>query len=295
MRPILRPGTHVLRRGKHELQIGLDPRTAVVLPDSTEVRGCLGRLARQADITEHDARAPLDLLTANDLVLDAGALLPLIPTCRATPVPRTAVAALARSAGDQAADLLDARTRCRVAVHGFGGEAGESLVEQIAGLLGEAGLRVRVGSGASDHDLAVLVGVGEPDRELVDGWMRTGLPHVLVRFAEGSATIGPFVVPGQTACLRCLDAHHTDADPSWPLLVVQYAALTGHDRADGVPEPVDSLLAKLALAWAARDLTSYVEQRSPSTWSSTIRFDPHLTAVETRRWLRHPACGCTWG
>ena len=37
-------------------------------------------------------------------------------------------------------------------------------------------------------------------------------------------SIGPFVVPGETACLRCVDAHCTDADPSWPLLVRQYAA-----------------------------------------------------------------------
>jgi bacteriocin biosynthesis cyclodehydratase domain-containing protein len=112
--------------------------------------------------------------------------------------------------------------------------------------------------------------------------------------SEGAATIGPFVVPGRTACLRCVDAHATDADPSWPLLVTQYASRAGEDRCDGVPEPVDVMLASVSLAWAARDLASYAEGRRPGTWSATIRFDPYLTAIETQPWLRHPQCGCSW-
>ena len=74
MRPILRPGSHVLRRGDGELQIGLDPRTAVVLPDDEEVRGCLDRLSRQAELREYADRRTLDLLEANGLLLDAGTL-----------------------------------------------------------------------------------------------------------------------------------------------------------------------------------------------------------------------------
>ena len=45
MRPILRPGTHVLSRGAGELQVGLDPRTALVLPDSPPVRDALRLIA----------------------------------------------------------------------------------------------------------------------------------------------------------------------------------------------------------------------------------------------------------
>ena len=295
MRPILRPGSHVLRRGDGELQIGLDPRTAVVLPDDEEVRGCLDRLARQAELGEYADRRILDLLEANGLLLDAGTLLPLIPACRPTGVPRRDVAALARTAGDGAAELLSARPRSRVSVLGFGDPADGSPVDDLTALLAGAGLPVRVGASREDDRLGVLVGVGEPDRDLLDGWMRTGTAHLVVRFVEGSATVGPFVVPGQTACLRCVDAHHTDADPCWPLLVAQYSSLTRRERADGVPEPVDGLLAEVALAWAAHDLAGHAEGRSPSTWSGTVRFDPQLTAVETRTWLRHPACGCTWG
>jgi hypothetical protein len=102
------------------------------------------------------------------------------------------------------------------------------------------------------------------------------------------------VVPGRTACLRCIDAHHTDADPAWPLLVRQYAAACRRDRADGTPEPVDPLLATLAVAWAARDLTAYADGGRPSTWSTTVTLDARPDRLETQAWLRHPGCGCSW-
>ncbi|MGH3332966.1 MAG: TOMM precursor leader peptide-binding protein [Nocardioidaceae bacterium] len=307
MRPILRPGAHVLRRADHTLQIGLDPQQAVVLPEEPAVRSALQLLGTAASCSEYAEPELLELLRAHDLVLDGDSLLPLIP-CRADArpharsgrmLPRGDVAAVARTAGDRAGDVLGARTQARVRVCPTGGERTLPFAEELAGLLNAAGLAAELPSARSREtaspQAAVLVRVGEPHREVVDEWMRSSTPHLLVRFTEGFATVGPFVVPGRTACLRCVDAHHTDADRSWPLLVEQYASLSSNDRADGVPEPVDALLARVALAWAARDIASHAEGRRPSTWSATIRFDPHLSVVETRTWLRHPGCGCAWG
>lgn len=293
MRPILRPGSHVLRRDAHTLQVGLDPHDAVVLPDDPEVRHCLELLGRSAEVREHETPATLDVLAEGGHLLDSDSLLPLIPARDSHQhTSRAHVAALARSAGDGAAAALRSRAACRVALVHFGAALGGELSGDLRSLLAAAGIRV---TATGHHDVTALVGVGEPRRELADGWMRTGTPHLVVRLAEGRATVGPFVVPGRTACLRCLDAHHTDADPCWPLLVEQYALLTGRERPDAVPEPVDMMVAGVASAWAARDLTSYAEGRRPSSWSTTIRFDPHLTSIETRSWLRHPACGCAWG
>ena len=297
MRPILRPGSHVLRRNAHELQIGLDPDQAVVLPAADEVRHCLSLMSRSAQATEYAGAQTLDVLAAHDLILDSSALMPLIPSCGSdqSAVSRNDVAALARSAGDQATAMLAARNAFKVDVVPFGNGLSQRLADDLSGLLSGIGVGVRA-AGPSHRSAAVvaLVGVGEPDRETLDGWMRAGTPHLIVRLTEGAATVGPFVVPGETACLRCLDAHHTDADPAWPLLVTQYASMTTHDRSDGVPEPVDNLIATVALAWAARDLTSYAEGSTPSTWSTTIRFDPHLTSLRTQAWQRHPDCGCAW-
>lgn len=143
-------------------------------------------------------------------------------------------------------------------------------------------------------DLVLVVGVGEPDRALVDPWVRDAVPHLVLRLTEGVAVVGPFVVPGRTACLRCVDAHHAAADPRWPLLVAQQAVLTSRPRDDALPEPVDPALAAVALGWAVRDLVSHGEDRPPATWSSTLRLPPELVDAEAVAWLRHPECGCWW-
>lgn len=308
MHPILRPGSHVLRRGSGELQIGLDPGRAVVLPADEQVRSCLSRLTSSADAAEFTGRqdaALLDLLTANDLVVDADALLPLMPVHRrerrgdSPPPKRSDVAALSRAVGDDAARLVHARSRAHVELAPFGQESVSELGSDLRQLLARAGIRAHAAdetapTSSEPGSVGILFGVGEPHREQTDRWLREGLPHVVVRLSEGYATVGPFVAPGETACLRCLDAHHADADPSWPLLVEQYATLSSRCRNDGVPEPLDSLVASVGLAWAARDVASYTEGSTPSTWSTTIRFDPRLASIETRSWLRHPECGCAW-
>ncbi|QLQ10039.1 MAG: hypothetical protein HZY75_06155 [Nocardioidaceae bacterium] len=139
-----------------------------------------------------------------------------------------------------------------------------------------------------------MIGAGEPQRLLIDDLMSRGTPHVVTRFIEGSALVGPFVVPGQTACLRCIDAAQTDRDTSWPLLVEQYARFSARDRGDGSAETIDPVLAQLACAWAVRDATSFICRRRPSTWSATIRIDAWLRDLATTSWSQHPACGCGW-
>lgn len=223
MRPLLRPGTHVLRRADGSLQLGLDPARAIVVDARPELRA--GLLDGSADC--HDR--VVSQLDSHGLLVDERVLMPLIglsPTeqRRGSRLPRATGAALARDAGTDAARRVTSRAACRVAVVGFGHPVGADLVAQLGDLLTRCGLRqVRPGSTASSGTrrrpgrLGVLLGVGEPDRELSDPWMREQTPYVVVRLTEGRAVVGPFVVPGRTACLRCVDAHHTDADHEWPL------------------------------------------------------------------------------
>jgi bacteriocin biosynthesis cyclodehydratase domain-containing protein len=289
MRPILRPGTHVLSRGGGELQVGLDPRHALVLPDIAPVRESLRLLGCSADLGQHADTAVVELLAQHQLLVDERELAPLLASAD---LPRPAGAALVRSAGPAVSAVRTSRHRWRTEVVGFGPSDAARLRDDLVTLLRGVGLRER--RGRSAPDCGVLVGVGEPHREQLDAWTRAGTPYLLVRLTEGRAVVGPFVVPGRTACLRCLDAHHTDADPAWPLLVRQYASASSRDRADGAPEPVDPLLAALALAWAARDLAAYVDGGRPSTWSTTLTLHPRPDEVESQAWLRHPACSCSW-
>lgn len=289
MRPILRPGTHVLRRGAGDLQVGLDPQVALVLPDDEQVRTSLRLLSASASLEQHPDPATVDLLDAHDLLVDERALVAPLASDDLSP---PATAALARAAGSDAPAVRSTRARWRTQTRTFGNPHGSVLRRDLIGLLAAGGLREH--RGAAEPDCGVLLGVGEPDRELLDEWTRAGTPYLLVRLTEGRAVVGPFVVPGRTACLRCVDAHHTDADPAWPLLVRQYAAASSRDRADGATEPVDPLLAALALAWAARDLATYVDGHRPSTWSATVTLQSRPCEPETRSWLRHAACSCSW-
>jgi bacteriocin biosynthesis cyclodehydratase domain-containing protein len=291
MRPLLRPGTHVLRRARGQLQVGLDPGSALVLTESPGVRDSLQLLAGSAIEEAYGERATLDLLAAHDTLIDEGDLMPLLASEDLSP---HAAAALARDTGRAAASASAARARWRTRTSTFGHPAGAGLREEFVAVARRAGLREASPRRVAPPDCAVLLGVGEPDRALADVWTRAGTPYLLVRLMEGRAVIGPFEQPGATACLRCLDAHCTDADPAWPLLVQQYSAASAQDRADGAPEPLDPLLASLALAWAARDLATYVDGGRPSSWSATVTIHPQLRRLETRSWLRHPACGCSW-
>ena len=289
MRPMLRPGTHVLRRGRGELQVGLDPESALVLPDSPVVRDSLRLLTGPAHLDRAPDPATLDLLDRHHELVDERDLGPTHD--RLTP---HAAAALARCSGPRTPVARRSRADFRIRTRTFGGEPAPALREEFVSLTGSAGLQEATPRSERSPGCGVLLGVGEPARELLDGWTRAGTPYLLVRLVEGRAVVGPFVVPGSTACLRCLDAHCTDADPAWPLLVRQYAEASSRPRADGTPEPVDPLLATLALAWAARDLASYVDGARPSTWSATVTLHPRLSRLETRPWLRHGACPCTW-
>ena len=296
MRPLLRPGTHVLRRADGHLQVGLEPTTAVVLPDSPAVRASLEGL----DGSPREAAGDdvVDLLESQSLLVDERVLMPLVgPAAARGALGRVVGAALVREAGPQATTAAEARRSRRLQAVGFGHPDGASLVGDLEVLLERSGVRPaarRADRAARTRGLVgALVGSGEPDRELVDGWTRAGTPYILVRLTEGRGVVGPLVVPGVTACLRCIDAHHADVDSSWPLLVRQYAAAASADRRDGVPEPLDPALATLAVAWAARDLVTFAAGGRPATWSATITLDATLSSMEARPWPRHPECGCS--
>ena len=288
MRPILRPGTHVLRRPAGRLQVGLTPETALLLPDAPEVRHSLALLGSAAPLEEHQDRSVLELLAEAGLVVDERAVTTLLT---GSDVDRSEAAARCRSLGADAATAPAARAALRLLTVTSGPPVVGHLAARVTDLAASAGIgTARVAA----RRCGVVIAVGEPARELVDPWARTGTPYVLLRFVEGRAVLGPFVLPGSTACLRCLDAHHTDADPAWPLLVRQHTAASSGDRRDGMPEPVDPLLVDVAAGWLVRDLATYAEGGRPSTWSATLTLPARLEQVDARSWLRHPACGCAW-
>jgi bacteriocin biosynthesis cyclodehydratase domain-containing protein len=142
-------------------------------------------------------------------------------------------------------------------------------------------------------DVGLALSTGEADRDRLDRWVRDGLPHLVVRLVDGEVVLGPLVVPGRTACLRCVDEHRADEDPDHLAVLHRYTTACRSPRPDGVPDPADPLLATLATCWAAHDLRSHLTGDRPATWSATLTLGgpDGLTAAA---WPRHPACWCAW-
>lgn len=188
------------------------------------------------------------------------------------PVTPEARRALADLAG---AGLLDEppAPRRSVALAGSG-------ADRVEGLLREAGCRIDPAAAP-----VLLVVAGEVPRPDADAEVRGGRAHLPVGAGPHGWTVGPFVVPGRTACLRCVDAHRTEQDPRRALVVEQ---LAGRPAA-----PADPALSALVAAWAVRDVLTYLAGDEPATWSATVEIGPALPP-RRRVWTRHPHCGCAW-
>lgn len=291
MHPILLPGTHVLRRDADTLQVGLEPDERVLLPDTPRHRRLVLEPPAGTQV------APLEPVLLPDDAPLRSALPPLDSTDPESTWVRHSLASRAR-VGAMRREPRRVSTDVIVLVQAYGGRLGECIAADLRGLLRRAGLpapaqrRPGPRTGAAPQELLVVVGVGEPLRRRLDECVEDGTPHLVLRFVEGRAVLGPFVVPGRTACMHCVDLHRTDADHAWPLLLEQYSRLTRHDRSDGVPEPVDAALAAVATGWAVRDVAAHLTGQAPVTRSRTFTMTPELVEVVLQEWPQRPDCGC---
>ncbi len=276
--PALRPGLAVARHDDHRLQVGIDPPRRVVVPDLPQVRRLLDALAHAQPLPPPDEHTwpVLRRLWESDLLVDAHAV-----ATSMTQGPATTVRAAWAQFGASTPGRLAARAAARVGV-----AADDASRTEVARLLQASGAEM-CDDDEAGGDVWLLVTDGEPARPAVDHRVREGDAHLLVSGTPGSVRVGPFVLPGVTACLRCLDAHRAEVDPRRSLVVEQVSARP--------PRPHrDPALHALALAWAVRDLLRFVEGDQPSTWSTTYDVGP-VGAPVTQTWTRHPHCGCSWG
>lgn len=273
-RLLLRPGLGVFRRDAGSLQVGTGP-DRVLLPDTPAVRRLLQAIGDGREPLPGDPEARRWALTLAERGLLAEADRFWRDVGR-HPCALSAYAEEPTSAPDRLARRAAARVGCDLPA---------PCDREAAELLADAG--VGVATDPAQATVWLSLSLGEPSREAVDERMRSDLPHLLLSVVEGRVRVGPFVVPGRTACLRCVDAHLADVDPRHPVVVAQ-APL-----ARSVSEPRDPALLTLALSWAARDLVTWVDGGRPSTWSATVDVGPEL-ALPRRDWARHPHCGCSW-
>jgi bacteriocin biosynthesis cyclodehydratase domain-containing protein len=275
----LDPAMPVLMRPDDTVQVGWDPRRAVLVNPP-------------AGLTP-DALA--DLLRA----LQSGLTLPVFASLM-----------LNRGAHDAgaAAELVDSLTRSKVLtvdvprtrsasvrVHGRG-----PLSDLLTGALRCSGNRIAIsrlshaGVNPRNTDLVVLSDYLVTDPQVVHDLHDAGVPHLQVRVRDGTGLVGPLVVPGQTSCLRCADLHRSDRDAAWPAVAAQLRRTVGNaDRATVLAT------AALALDQVERVVKAVqgcggpgLRDAPPPTLDTTLEFDVHTGSTVSRRWSRHPQCGC---
>lgn len=274
-----------LRRAGGDLQVGLDATASGVLPGAPEGAEAALRAFRRWHTTRE-----VSVLTGVDhaWLADAAARLAASGVLTGSrPVPPggpVAVVGGGPAAQQVVALLADAGVAEFRAADTTPGDPEVARWREAAG-----GARLTV----VDHWHAVLAQptplvvvaprTVEPDRALTDQLRRAGLAHLVVRLEPERAVVGPFVVPGHSPCVRCLDLARCDLDREWPLLLAQLAT-TWQESGSLASAWASSTAAAHALAWLDRGQVPAV--------GTTLELPSDTLALETRTWAAHPRCGC---
>jgi bacteriocin biosynthesis cyclodehydratase domain-containing protein len=141
-------------------------------------------------------------------------------------------------------------------------------------------------------DLAILA--GRHSLEFRAALMRQRIPHLATSAEEAIGIVGPLVIPGRTACLRCLDLHRTDRDPAWPLILAQLG------ERESEPPACDAPLAAAVAAHAAAQALAFIDRpgeaaEAGATVNGTLELVLPTWQWRRRTWPPHPHCNCDDG
>lgn len=135
-------------------------------------------------------------------------------------------------------------------------------------------------------DVVVLAPAAAPEDDDAAVLQRDGIPHLLAEVRDTVGVVGPLVLPGRSACLRCLDLARTDRDPGWPALAVQLSAR---------PAPAcDAVLAAAVSAQAALQVLTLLDGGLPASIGGSLELALPDWRWRRRTWPPHPACPCHW-
>jgi hypothetical protein len=285
---MLRPGLHVLRRDVRTLQLGLEWPGVAALLDSPAVRAVLDAVDGFRDITgvilAAEARGvpPGAAHQAVDALLDSGALVDQA-VVKPAELDHAAWSAMWLLAGPRAtaSALHRVRQETRVYVDGSG-----QVADLVSRLVADEHLPLTHSS--DDATVVVVTADHEPSRESADEAMRRGVPFLCVGMRELVGLVGPFVVPGRTACLRCVDLFRSQLDPCWLTLVDSIHANPAAARC-GPPS-----LVTLTGGYATQEIAIWASGALPVSCDHVVEIPHGLGQVQTVGYQPHPECGCGW-
>lgn len=271
---VLDPARPVLLRPDGVVQVGWDPRRAVLVRPPTGMT----------------ARTLADLLRR----LQSGATLAQLDE-HADGIGTHVVAELVSSLVDAAVVTSTSRRRTRAAsirIHGRG-----PLSDLLASALRCSGALITQSSrthAGAPADLAVLADFLVSDPRVVRDLHADGVPYLPVRVRDGVGLVGPLVLPGVTSCLECADLHRSDRDSSWPAVAAQLRDTVG--SADRATVLATAALALNQVEFVVRAVHGGLDMADsaepPSTLNTTLEFDVNVGTIAARHWPKHPRCGC---
>lgn len=279
----LNPAMPVLLRPDGAVQVGWDPRRAVL------VRPPCGLTAPELATLLRSMRSPIAITELQQQAggrgsVDSDGLANLV-----TQLVGAGVATQGRPSGRHARGRA-----ASIRVHGRG-----PLSDLLVEALRCSGARIRhtsqphAGVTPAEADLVVLTDYLVADPRMVRDLHSQGVPHLPVRVRDGTGLVGPLVIPGETSCLDCADLHRRDRDAAWPAIAAQLRDTVGvADRA--------TLLATAALALsqvnrviaAVRGQPAVPDPGPPPALNATLEFDLNAGSIVARCWTRHPLCSC---
>jgi hypothetical protein len=136
-------------------------------------------------------------------------------------------------------------------------------------------------------DLVVLAPARSEHLDTAAQLVRDGTAHLLAEVRGATGVVGPLVLPGRTACLRCLDLTRSDLDPVWPALAAQLGP-DGRDR-----QACDMALAVQVAGQAAQQVLAMLDGTvDPATLGGTLEMTLPDHRWRRRTWPVHADCGC---
>jgi hypothetical protein len=306
----LRPGTPVLDRGDGEVQLGTDPRWALVVGGLSEAEAawlCEGATRRHVSLDRAARRFAVTDARRSEimrLLARCGYLVPPVPrstggtTAPADGAADAATLAALRPDGAGGATLAE-RARRTVGISGLG-RLGAALALHLATAgIGTLVLDDRSPVQTTDTGLGGYRqgDIGAPRERalrdvLAERHPRTAVVHELdgepdaVVVVEADVVLGPLVLPGRSACVACWARQATDEDARWPVL-----ARGLRERPDDRAQ--ETTLAALAAALAGGQVLALLDGARPVAVGATLEVALPEALPRVRPVQPHAGCGCT--
>jgi hypothetical protein len=314
------------RRGFAVTGLGDAMAAVLAILDGSRDRAALLAETATRGITEDTTDRVLALLAAggalDDFPVTARHVLP--HATRERLAPELATASLAHRDGDGGVRIIARRLLSQVRVHGAGrigssiacllaasgighvtsrdrrsarctdaapagldlADAGAPRERGVARAIRRVAPDVRTDDNGTQPDLAVLTDGHDPG--LIAELMTGRIPHLTATAAEAIGIVGPLVLPGKSACLRCLDLTRADRDPAWPAIAAQLARKSP-------PTPAcDAVLATAVAAHAAGQVLAFIDRigPAPTVINGTLELVLPDWRWRRRTWPVHGGCAC---